>query len=215
MDMRSPLVAWLCAMRALRQARAWLRHGNPDAIAAGALWRLNRHARWCKVANEDFTAYEIYHLKDLLLRAFWMRGMGRRVTAQTQVVACRGCDGTGVHGPPWNETTCWHCWGSGVYKRIPILRFEFEIAGRRYVWHAPRARCGWLDSLIIPDDPHPDYLGARTSAADRLTPEHVAVLLACCRWWLREDAGMLLRPSDDELGLPSLRLALRIYRETL
>lgn len=215
--MKHPLVRLVREALDRRTARAWLRANDPAAVAAHALWRLNRHAAYCKVAGEDGAAYEVYRVKDMLLQAFWLSGYGRQVTKQTQILSCWRCGGTGEVGPEWHSETCWKCWGSGEYKRILILRFTFEVAGRVYVWHTPESRCWLAPDRLWPagsgmtegDGSIELYRGARVLPEHRLTEEHVRVLLAACRVWLARHGGALLPLTAGELGWLSPGLALR------
>lgn len=134
MNLRN-LRAWLRWLLYLIQARRWLRHNDPDRIAAGAMWHLNRVAR-----GGGHRASCIYALKNRLVQHFYESGFCKDADRQYQRLVCRNCDGS---KEDWTGDTCWKCEGTGVYRTYELIRFVFVIGGRRFVWHQPARLVTW------------------------------------------------------------------------
>ncbi len=118
-----------------RQAHIWLKaNPHPEAIAARALFKLNRHAR-ASHADRD----NIHLLKNQLLRLFCQK---LPYTARTQIQKryCYSCDGTGEY---WTGEECYHCGGTGVYSTNRLYLFTFDVDGRKYSWHQPESLVDW------------------------------------------------------------------------
>jgi hypothetical protein len=141
--------------RILHEARQWLAHDNADPRAAGshvaaeAMWRLNRSAR-----RGALHRYNTYALKNYLIAVFCQR-FPYTAGLQVQTFPCWSCGGTGEH---WTGEDCWKCDGTGIYRSNYLYLFRFEIAGRHYAWHQPKALVTWPVAMAEPDyDDLPKY----------------------------------------------------------
>lgn len=133
---------WLLWHPLVVQARRWLRHNDADAIAAYALFHLNRAAR--HLTGKRY----IYALKNSLLRHFYEHGFCVSVKPQKQYAICWDCSGTGNY---YAQGDCWKCGGTGIYRTHHLYRFVFAVSGRRYVWHQPQALVTWPVEITEPD----------------------------------------------------------------
>ena len=81
------------------------------------------------IANSGGKCYwwDWYATKDAILKRW-----GKPDGCDQQIFECWPCDGTGDNS--WNGA-CWKCGGSGIYRRVSLLRFRL---GRR-VFHRPDA----------------------------------------------------------------------------
>ena len=137
-EQHEELRLWLHKVRLQREARAWLRGGGPEKVAACCMWQLNRHVRGAGRS----TAGQIYDLKNHLVRIFYQRGLCASASLQVQKMECWDCNGTGETG--WVDSEpCWKCGGTGVYRQHVLFRFVFDVGGKRYVWHQPKSLVTW------------------------------------------------------------------------
>ena len=153
-----PLSAWWRKQKGIRECKAWLKHDNADAIAAKALFHLNRGAKG------NIHSKTIYALKNLVIRHFYERGFCTSVTASKQDLICFRCGGDGEDPEGWEwagRTECERCGGSGIYNTVYLYDFTFDIGGQRYQWHQPQELVNW--PVATTSDELLEYKGAQHS----------------------------------------------------
>lgn len=153
-----PLGAWWREQKGIRECIAWLKHDNADAIAAKALFHLNRGAK------DNIHSKTIYALKNLVIRHFYERGFCTSVTASKQDLICFRCGGDGIDPEGgWifgdSNHECERCGGSGIYNTVYLYDFTFDIGGQRYQWHQPQALVNW--PVATTSDELIEYKGVR------------------------------------------------------
>jgi hypothetical protein len=124
----------------MHQARAWL-SANDERIVASAMYHLNHLARHVFGEKRE----QIYLAKNRLIEEFYKRGFCERVTVEVQTFECWDCDGTGVDQYAWgdDDSNCYKCGGTGIYRQHTLYRFVFNVHGRWFVWHQPADLVTW------------------------------------------------------------------------
>lgn len=134
MPKTSMLKKWLEFQKQRWEARRWIRTNGP-AIAAYAMFHLNRHAK------EHYGQRRlIYAAKNKLLRWLYQNGYCVQAIRKVQRMDCWNCHGTGEH---YTGALCYKCGGSGVYRHHWLYEFTFDVDGRRYIWHQPESLVDW------------------------------------------------------------------------
>lgn len=113
---------------------------HDPALVAGKMIFLNRFTK----GSLQAVSWEIYHLKRQLTWYFYHH-YPTDVAQEEQRLHCRSCGGTGKHisyywesGDIRNIDICWHCNGTGTYKKVQLMGFTFHIDGKCFGWHQPR-----------------------------------------------------------------------------
>lgn len=127
---------WWRYQRHAHDARRWLRGNGPTRTAAYAMFHLNH------VAASGRSRHMIYSLKSLFIRHLYEAGYCTAVSVQKQTQGCWSCGGSGIDSFS-EDDGCWKCCGTGVYREHSLYRFVFDVDGRTYIWHQPKALVSW------------------------------------------------------------------------
>lgn len=120
---------------------------NPSLLqAAESLRTLNA---WARHQQDSSWRNDIYEMKSLFLQEMDAIGFLKSVGLVRQDIKCHSCvrgwhifyhaDGTERDAEP-----CWHCGGTGVYKKVLLYAFTVKIDGKEFVWHQPADRAKWV-----------------------------------------------------------------------
>lgn len=121
------IASWVKWQHCLLKAKYKLRR-NTVSQAAAAMFLLNRSA--ASGGEREMT----YAYKGKFVRYLYENDYCTAVSEQIQTLHCYACDGTGEYVP---GRECNRCLGDGVYRKIRLYRFVFDIKGIMYVWHQP------------------------------------------------------------------------------
>lgn len=114
---------------------------HDPVLVASKMAFLNKYAKGTLYE----ASWQVYSLKSLLTHYFYMHYL-TDVEMQVQRLKCRSCGGSGRHvyyhgysDEIRDVNYCWHCDGTGTYKKIEIVAFTFHIEGKEFGWHSPLA----------------------------------------------------------------------------
>jgi len=167
-----PLGEWWNEQKGIRECVAWLKHDNADAIAAKALFHLNRGAK------ENIHRDTIYSLKTVVIKNFYDKGFCTSVQAAKQDLHCFACEGS---GEGYDEEYCERCSGSGIYSTHYLYTFTFNIAGQRYQWHQPQSLVTWHVETTTDELANYENLRYPTFLPNIMLTHYLAVLYAYLR----------------------------------
>lgn len=119
---------------------------NPSLLqAAESLRTLNS---WARHQQDSSWRDDIYEMKSLFLQEMNALGFLKSVEMVRQDIKCNRCN-KGVQtsyyadGNVADQSACWHCNGTGVYKKVLLYAFTVKIDGKEFVWHQLADRAKW------------------------------------------------------------------------
>lgn len=104
--------------------------------------------QWARHQHDSSWRDDIYELKSLFLQEMFARGHLKPVEMVRQDIQCNTCE-RGVYRRYYDdgnisyEDLCWHCNGTGVYKRVLLYAFTVEVGDRKFVWHQVADKVKW------------------------------------------------------------------------
>lgn len=148
--MSEAIKRWWVGAKMITQHQIDRWHGSRDArdmvAVCESMLYLNSYAK----TRMSHFKYPIYRIKNRVTRKLYRELVPTRVIREWQVLTCNRCNGTGQYFSRWNDDDiCRRCDGSGIYNRVELFRFVFNVNGQRFEWHQP---AGTVDFPVFVED---------------------------------------------------------------